>query len=44
MASHGGKGKVNQFSTNVSVAKELNPGPWQHLTTICWKSDGAAGN
>ena len=36
----GGKGKVFQFSTNVSVARELNPGPWQHLTTIRWKSDG----
>ena len=32
MASHsstGGKGKVNQVSTNVSVARELNPGPWR---------------
>ena len=36
------KGKVNQVSTNVSVARELNPGPWRHLTTIQWKSDGAA--
>ena len=40
----GGKGKVFQFSTNVSVARELNPGPWLHLTTIQWKSDGAAGD
>ena len=38
------KGKVFQISTNVSVARELNPGPWQHLTTIRWKSDGTAGN
>ena len=37
----GGMGKVFQFSTNVSVARELNPGPWRHLTTIQWKSDGA---
>ena len=27
----GGKGKVFQFSTNVSVARELNPGHWRHL-------------
>ena len=41
---NGGTGKVFQINTNVSVARELNPGPWQHLTTIRWKSDGAAGN
>ena len=33
---NGGKGKVFKISTNVSVARELNPGPWQHLTTILW--------
>ena len=31
---NGGKGKVFQNSTNVSVARELTTGPWQHLTTI----------
>ena len=38
-----GKGKVFQFTTNVSVARELNPGPWRRFTAVQWKSDGAVG-
>lgn len=46
MASHsstGGKGKVNQVSTNVSVARELNHGPWR-LNHHSMEKLGAAGN
>ena len=35
----GGKGKVFQFSTNVIVARELNPGPWRHFKTEKPKKD-----
>ena len=36
------KGQSLPVRTNVSVASELNPRPWRHLTTIQWISDGAA--
>ena len=38
-----GKGKVFQFSVDVSVARELTPGPWRHLTIIQLKSKSTLG-